>query len=275
MLEELTFCNHKGEKLQTGIGGIFANSNDLRDYDWDYTTQSGKITGFSKGIVKKTIPLPFIGKTEADGVKIKNQLLDLAEKDIIEKSPGKIIIGDYYMTGYVIGSKKSDYLLSRRYLNNELTWVTEKPYWIKESVYTYSRITSSDTDYEYLDFPYDFPYDYCPGNTAMYLENKEITPADFKAVIMGPCTNPVFAIAGNNYKIVTDISSYEYVVLNTEKRTVYKVSRTGLVTNIWNSLEKEYDNFAQIPSGMQAVQYDQSYNLQITLYQKRSEPKWT
>lgn len=56
-------------------------------------------------LVEKTIPLLFIGKTEADGVKIKNQLLDLAEKDIIEKSPGKIIIGDYYMTGYVIRSK--------------------------------------------------------------------------------------------------------------------------------------------------------------------------
>lgn len=146
MLEKLIFCNHKGEKLQTGVGGVYANSNDLRDYDWEYTTRLGKITGFSKGVVEKTIPLLFIGKTEADGVKIKNQLLDLAEKDIIEKSPGKIIIGDYYMTGYVIGSKKSDYLLSRRYLNNELTWVTEKPYWIEESVYTYSRITSSDTD---------------------------------------------------------------------------------------------------------------------------------
>lgn len=36
MLEQLKYVNHLGEVIEFGKKGTFANSNDLRDYEWTY-----------------------------------------------------------------------------------------------------------------------------------------------------------------------------------------------------------------------------------------------
>lgn len=274
MLERIIFQNHMGEEIESGKGGFYVNSNDLRDYTWTYEESSGRIVGFKRGIAEKSIPIIILAESDNEAVSLKNKITVLSEKDIRDMKPGKIIIGNYYMQGFLFESKKKDYLINNRYLGATLKFVSDNPCWIKEKKIAY--VKREPIPNGFLDYPYDYSYDYTPNNiNCVELENEEVEACDFKAVIQGPCMNPGFYIGSQNYQIMTELSSYEYIVLDSMTRTVYKVSRTGRVENIWNSLNKEYDNFAKIPTGVHIMEAYDEFSFEITLYERRSEPKWS
>ena len=57
--ENLIHINSKNEMLDFESLGISAESNDLRDFAWEYLTDNNTISSFSKGIATKTIPFIF------------------------------------------------------------------------------------------------------------------------------------------------------------------------------------------------------------------------
>ena len=56
MRENLIHVNSRNEVLDFKKLGTLVNYNELRDYEWSYSSENNVITGFTKGIVKKTIP---------------------------------------------------------------------------------------------------------------------------------------------------------------------------------------------------------------------------
>ena len=137
MLEKFIFENHLGQRIDGSECGLFLNYNDLRDYSWSYDTLNGKISRFRKDIKNKKLPLVSKCNSEEEAIQAKNRLLEIAEADIYAMIPGKIYIGDYYMSGYITESKKSDYLISKSYTRYELTFTAEKPVWLKEKTYIF------------------------------------------------------------------------------------------------------------------------------------------
>lgn len=137
MLEKFIFENHLGQRIDGSECGLFLNYNDLRDYDWSYDTLNGKISRFRKDIKKKKLPLVLKCDSEEEAIETKNRLLELAEADVYALIPGKIYIGDYYMSGYITESKKSDYLISKSFTKYDLTFTAEKPVWLKEKTYIF------------------------------------------------------------------------------------------------------------------------------------------
>lgn len=137
MLEKFIFENHLGQRIDGSECGLFLNYNDLRDFAWSYDTLNGKISRFRKDIKNKKLPLVLKCNSEEEAIQAKNRLLEIAEADIYAMIPGKIYIGDYYMSGYITESKKSDYLISKSYTRYELTFTAEKPVWRKEKTYIF------------------------------------------------------------------------------------------------------------------------------------------
>ena len=43
MLEKIIYKNHMNEVINFGQNGIFANSNDLRNFSWSYTSKNNRI----------------------------------------------------------------------------------------------------------------------------------------------------------------------------------------------------------------------------------------
>lgn len=136
MLEKIIYKNHMNEVINFGQSGIFANSNDLRNFSWSYTSKNNRISEFKRGIVTKTIPVIIQCDSEEEGIKVKNRLFECAEKDVLTMQYGRIIIGDYYLQCYVTASKKSDYMIRPGYMKTSLTVATDLPSWIKETTIT-------------------------------------------------------------------------------------------------------------------------------------------
>lgn len=274
MLEKLRYKNHINETLDFGIDKLFVNENDLRDFAWSVTSINDKISGFKKGIVSKTVPVVIKCSSAAEGIEIRNKLFEVFEKDVRAQKHGKFIIGDYYLKCYITGNKKAEYLMSKSYMEIELTVQTDYPEWIKETT-TAIRGNSSSGD-AYLDYSFDFPFDYKNGLEIECLNNTDFIASNFRIVIYGKAENPAIFIGGHEYSAEVDIGQGEFLTIDSIEKTVILTRNNGEKVNCFNLRNKRSYIFEKIPPGVSVVTTStEGLIFDITLLEERSEPKWT
>lgn len=273
MLEKITYKNHVNEIIEFGKEGIYVNENDLRDFTWDITSKNNRISSFSRGVVTKTLPVVIACTSEADGIAKRNKLFEVAEKDVLARKHGRIIIGDYYLKCFVTGSKKTGYLQTKRQLLVTLTISTDFPYWIKETISTFGYGEGSAG--KNLDFNNDFPYDYASELSAKPLNNTSFVPCNFRMNIYGPCVNPKVTIAGHDYEVSASLEANEYLTIDSIGKTIVLTHTNGSSTNCFNLRNKDSYIFEKMPSGESNVTSNTQFKFDITLLEERSEPKWT
>lgn len=269
---EIKYINNSGNSVDLNKYPYKMLLSDLIDGEWGYESSNNKIDSFYKKIQSRSLKIDSHRNSGQSARSVQANLVDLFEADVVQNKRGRIYVDDYYMPCNIIKDKKTLWE-TNVVVSSEFSLVTDYPYWVREKKITYERKQASDTGY--LDYPYDYPYDYSPNDMAVYLENTEVMPADFKLVIQGPCENPQVTIGANKCQIMITLSSYEYIVLNSMDRTAYKVSSTGTVTNVFESLNRNYENFDRIPQGKHIISINGTFKMEITMYMKRSEPRWT
>lgn len=277
MLEKLQYRNHLGEIIRFGQDGFFVNENDLRDFVWSYTSKNNRLSSFQKGVVKKTLTVIIACTSEEDGLAKRNALFEVCEKDVLANNHGKIIIGDYYMKCFVIGSKKSGYLYNNQTMKVKLTVVTDFPVWVKESTTAFRKSAEAtiETGGEYLDYAFDFPFDYAYEFAIKNLINDDFVATNFRLVIYGSCSNPRIHIGGHEYLVNVDVSSGEYLVIDSSEKTIMLVKSSGEEVNYFNKRSRDSYVFEKIPVGANTVSWEGEFGFDVTLLEERSEPKWT
>lgn len=274
MLEKLKYISSRKEEIAFGEGGIYVNYNDMRDYDWNFEAVNNKISSFTKGITEKTLPVIIKAGSEEEGLRIKNELFEIAEKDLLAHSHGKIVIGEYYLKCFIRGSKKSNYLIDKGYLETELKIVTDLPMWTKETT-TAFKAGQVTTVGQNKDFPHDYAYDYANGAQNTTLLNSGFADSDFEITIYGSCTNPMIVIGGHAYSVDAELLTGEYLKINSKEKKIYKVKIDGEVVNQFDLRNREYYIFKKISAGTNNVAWAGTFSFDVTLLEERSEPKWT
>lgn len=270
MLEKIRHTNSNNETLDFTALGILVNYNDLRDYEWSVKTNNNRITGFYKGVVKKTIPFVFcVDQQKAN--EIKNQFYEHFEVDVLRNTKGYFEINGYKYYCYAVKSTKSKYLIDKRllYLNIEIT--TDDSYWIKETSYTADFSSSSARTVTKYPFTYSFTYS---APKSVNIINDFFTDSHAVIRIYGRCTNPIVNINDNTYQLYVTLSAEEYAEIDTFKRTITKYSSNGLQSNIFNIRNKSYDAFKKIPQGSFDITTVGVEKVDIVLVERRGEPKW-
>ena len=278
MLEQIKFINHLNESMEWGKNGIYVNYNDLHDFDWSVVSENDKISSFEKGIVTKTIPLIIYCSDKLEGLRIKNQLFEIAEKDILAMQHGRIVIGDYYLKCYITGSAKANYLVHKGYLEVSLTLTTDYPQWVKETKQSFYQKEGSEESGIFkrnFDYNFDYPFDYMSGTYNQTLSNTGLVGTEFEMVIYGACSNPTIYIGGHPYNVNVEIAANEYLTINSITKTIVLTEKTGNKVNCFKHRNKESYIFEKITSGDNAVTWDGDFGFDITLFEERSEPKWT
>lgn len=282
MLEKIRFVNHIQEEMSWGESGIYVNSNDLHDYSWDFTSDNNKISSFNKGIVTKAIPIVICCASESEGLMLKNRLLEITEKDVLALKHGRIMIGDYYLKCYITGSKKSNYLLSKKYIETTLTVATDYPKWIKETIASFRKSGSvivkaegkDAAEKRNLDFQVDFPYDYMSEMKGKSLNNTGFTGVNFRLIIYGAAVNPVIYIGGHCYQVDCQVEENEYLTIDSIAKTILLTKQDESVENHFHQRNRESYIFEKIPAGDNAVTWNKTFGFDIVLFEERSEPKW-
>lgn len=271
MLDKLIYQNHLGEKIEFGSGGLYAALSDIRDYGWEYSVIGDSVSEFGWSAVEKKLPYKIVA-AESQATALKNRITEIAEKDIYANIPGKLIVNDFYLTCFIIGNKKEDYLKTKQMVTGELTILALQNTWISELKYSFSY-QGIDGD-SHTDYPYDYPRAYSSTGLSAILLNSHYLPCDFKMIIYGSAKNPAITISDNVYELNLNIEDEEYITIDSRNKTIMRRRRDGEEENIFKYRDRTHDIFAKIPSGRLDVVWNSRFSFDIVLYAGRSEPVW-
>jgi hypothetical protein len=276
MLEQFIFENHLGQRFVGLDSGVYLNANDLRDYAWSYDTINSRISRFYRPITNRKLPLVVVGNTDADATRAKNRLLELAEADIEAKIPGKIYVGDYYTSGYITASAKRNYLIADRLTNIDLTLTSDDPAWYREQTHAFLPNTGSAIDIGGgTDFPYDYPYDYAVTLNGRNIVADTIGSNHFRLTIYGDAINPYVNIGGHVYAVNGAIGRGETLLIDSLNKTIVLTTASGSKINWFDKRSRVDYIFEPIPAGQSIVTWNGMFGFDLTVIEKRSEPKWT
>lgn len=281
MLEKLKFTNHINESLDFGTGGLFVKYNDLHNYSWEYSDDNRRIRNFARGVKSYTLPVVIVCDSEEQGLLLKNRLMEYADKDVLAQQHGRLTTNGYYMKCYIVGSKKANYLIRKGYMEASLSIVTDFPQWIKESTVSFradGRVVNDSSQVisgkRNLDYNYDYPFDYTSGMAGKTLNNTSFTGTNFRLIIFGAAVNPAVHVAGHTYQVNCTIQEGEYLTIDGLAKTITLTKSDGTTENHFNDRNRASYIFEKIPSGNNAVTWDNTFGFDVVLLEERSEPKW-
>ena len=278
MLENFIYENHLGQRFVGLENGVYINSNNLRDYQWSFDTINGRISRFYRKTTNRKLPLTVICKTGDEAVNAKNSLLEIAEADIEARVPGKIIIGDYYTKGYITGSSKSNYMINRRYCKNDLSFTSENDdsMWYREETHVFLPGSGTqEANGGGKDYPYAYPYDYAISQVVNRFVCDSVRASAFRLKIYGQVTNPAVTINGHIYAINGTVGKGETLLIDSIAKTITLTTAMGTKINWFDKRNRESYIFQPIPAGINNVICNGSFGFDLTVIEKRSEPKWT
>ena len=232
-----------------------------------------RIANFSREAAVYTTTLTFTGSTLQRKAIVENLHEDF-ELDVRNQTPGRIIWGDYYVDCYITASSTApdDNLI---WTDNEITIYCPYPFWIKEETRSFmpQQAAAGQT---FLDFEYDFEYDYYSGPVGSELWATGFPfPSKFKMTIFGSCSSPMVTINGHIYQINDTLGATEYVVIDSWSNTIVKHTTAGTEENIFDKRNKASSIFQNIPGGNLLINWSGSFGFDLTLYRERSEPRWS
>lgn len=289
MLEAFTYENHKGVAFEGLPNGVYLQTNELRDYSWEYETMNNRISRFYRATKQRKIPLLICCKTVEEAAETKNRLLDLADIDIEAIRPGKIRIGEWYTTGYITSSKKKDYRISGRFCGIELVLTSTDPCWYREQVYVFggdidlNLPPADDTVYQ-SEYPYDyhsptrwssFNFDYFVPYTSRYIRCSDVRKSQFRIRIFGEVDRPVITIGSHVYALIDKIEPRAIVDIDSRNKTIVMTDEYGGKHNWFYYRDPDSYIFEPVPTGIVPVSYNGQFRFELTVIEERSEPAWT
>ena len=111
---------------------------DLFDGEFDAIEDDDRIQGWERKITSKKLNI----EIHAVGVSLEqaiDQLENVAEKDVLNTTPGRLYVGPSYMKGWLVGTTKDRWLQDLDSISNELTFKSDYPYWITEEEFRFYK----------------------------------------------------------------------------------------------------------------------------------------
>ena len=274
MIREIKYVNHINETLVFGKDGLYINESDLLDFAWGAVSKNNHISSFNRGIVSKTVSIFLKCNNTYEGLKAKNRLFEVCEKDVLAAKHGKIIIGDYYFRCFVTESKKTECSITNGYMKLNVKVASDFPYWVKETTTAFNH-GSAGTEGTNLDYNRDFPHDYASNMLATSLVNGGFVASNFKMHIFGACESPCVTIGGHDYHVNVSVGSNEYLTIDSINKTVILTHADGTTENCFNLRDRDSYVFEKMSVGVSNVASSSNFKFEVTLLEERSEPKWT
>lgn len=271
---KIYYINNKGQTIDLLEGFCRIFDSDLFNYEWSYETQEGqipKVSRFYLDLWKKKFKIAVSAASVEAYNSIMEGILSVFEQDVLERSPGRLYVGDTYLNCYITSSVKSDWYPEVPFVVNEFSVVAESS-WIKENSISYCAGEVTDTNSK--KYVYKYPYKYAVGVKDAVLKNIHYTDCNFKMIFYGPCLNPHVIIGEHRYQVYVLLEVGEYLTIDSKGKTVEKVMNDGTRVSCFHERQKKPSVFQKIPPGEHRLSSPGNFDFDIILYVERSEPEW-
>lgn len=272
----LTYQSSNGQTFDLKSSGLKTRYANYHDYAW-YPQQreqqyGSRIFRFDKEPVTYETSISVGGSIEQRKETL-NRLHEAFDSDIFSMHPGRIIHGEFYIECYITFSSTG---YNNPYTENLINIFCPYPFWIKEHKFECLKHEDAADANQFLDFEYDFAYDYMSGSTGQIeVNNPGAGPANFKVIMYGPAVSPYIIVDGNEIGVSAILLAGEYIIIDSNDHTVIKTSNTGKKTNLYNSRTKGRSIFEKISAGHHSVIWPGTFGFDLYIFEERSEPKWS
>lgn len=279
MLDELTYISATGEVATFG-SGAYANESDLRDIEWSYSA-SGKRWKLRRSRSQRTVPLRLC-VPDAGGYEERDRIVSLMERDCMAQTPGRFVTANgYELECFVVGHSFTKYLLRPGYLRDDATVQPTDGAWVRGESHSYAPKLDDPNQGEFLDLPYDLPYDLSSPPKAMGI-TVEATGEDapFLLRIFGPAVNPYIKVAGNAYGAKATLAEGDRLEIDGRAKTVTLITAAGDSIDAFDQRTRGSKGsgsyvFERVPRGVSSLEWDGSFGFDLITYDERSTPPWS
>ena len=273
----IIYENSAGETIRFDEAPIVVQTTGL--FDWQFSVSSydralrdgGRVVAARRPVQERSLVLDVFADSQQEHDAAIDRLNNILERDLCAVVPGKLWINNRYIRCFASASVKT---LDRDWTTYTVVGLTLKivsPAWTAEETVTVlpSAQHSHSGDKKY---PGHYPYRYSEGNVARFV-NDTAGRAPMIIKIFGPCENPSVYIGQNEYSVNTGISAGDYVMIDQRDKSIFRVSQSGVRTNIFNLRKKSVDNFLYAPSGALSVSCSGQFACEVTFLTQRNEPE--
>lgn len=275
----IRYVSASGEVLALTDGANYAHYEQLPNWSFEAVTLNGRISGLRKAAQTFTIPVNIIASTDRGGVAAKNALYEIPAKDVDNNTPGRLYFDDWYLEGFMTASEVNNFWQRDRLAQYTLQFTATSKSWVRETTRSYTERYSPIG--VFLDFPYDFAYDYGVSKQVFSITNENYAESPIMLRIFGDVTNPHVTINGNEYRVNIAINAGEYLEVNGFDHTVTLVRANGARENAFSRIVGDFKKdsgsyiFQPVPPGDSEVLWTGEFDFDIVTYELRSEPRWS
>lgn len=258
-------CGSSNKSIPMCRKGVVSTTTPL--HSWKYSNKHSKnnLSDMFPSSDTKKITALFSTKDLANRARL------LFQTDIKTKKPGKIRCGDWELDAYIVGAKKSSDIA----LLYELTIAPLDGVWRRKV--SGRLITPENISSDYLDYPYDYEYDYQGYKSTTLVDTSNYYNSPVSIIFYGPCVNPFVICNGNKYQVDVDVPTGYRVEIDGVRKTVELIGEYGYAQNIFDKAhrgEGEYI-FKTLPSGSFEVTYSSGVSTEFGWYEEDGELPWT
>ena len=194
------------------------------------------------------------------------------ESDIRNKTPGRIVWGDYYIECFILKSETAPDEV-QTWTDNKIEIYCPYPFWIKELKKSFLPQTSP-AGQTFLDYQYDYTYDYYYGSPGIAIWQTDFPfTSEFMMMVYGPVENPRILVNGYPYQVNTTLYSNEYLIIDSRENTITKTLANGQRINIFDLRDKEQSVFEPMPGGDISFTWSGLFGFDLVIFNERSEPR--
>ena len=254
---------------------LAGTAEGVRGREWGYSIGYRSIAAATRAARECSMSVTFLDLSVAD------ELRRLADRDVAMATPGTLAIDGWSQRAYITAADPSS--ISRAHMAAKLTVVLLDGVWRKGHTVAFEQLTATPGDGEFLDLPYDLPYDLGVPSTRRYVDVGEWGAAPLRFVVYGPCVNPAVRIDGNWYRVDVTVPDGGYLVVDplATPRSVTLVAVDGSTTDAFAKARRgngsgsgEYIFQPALP-GVHEVEWDRSFGFDLTWYEEEGEPPWS
>lgn len=254
---------------------LAGTAEGVRGREWGYSVGYRSIAAATRAARECTLSVTFLDLAVAD------ELRRLADRDVAMATPGTLAIDGWAQRACITAAEPSS--ISRAHMAAKLTVVLLDGVWRKGHTVAFEQLTATSGGGEFLDLPYDLPYDLGVPSTRRYVDVGEWGAAPLRFVVYGPCVNPAVRIDGNWYRVDITVPDGGYMVVDplATPRSVTLVAADGSTTDAFAKARRgngsgsgEYI-FQPASPGVHEVEWDRSFGFDLTWYEEEGEPPWS
>lgn len=277
---EIKYVCSDGKEYNLIGNRMRATSGYFHEYEWKPMATSQKIGAdvydFEREPKTYQITLSFRGPLEERKASI-DALTNSFESDVANRKPGKIWFGAYYIECYTKSMTNRVSSVRNSWTEMEIGIYCPYPMWVEEKTKSfYPDASGKGETYEFLEFPYEYTYDYAKtatGTEHWYIDHYR--SSGFQMIIYGPCVNPKITIEGKIYQVYDTLEKNEYIAIDSQKKTIVKKLANGTEQNIFYKKSTGNSVFEEIPAGDILISWNGEFGFDIIVRKERSVPEWT